>query len=131
MAINGNQIILKRYINNAWTTIGYIRSQEPETHADMLEKSSPDQGQWREFLAGRKDWKMTANWIIGVTSQIYWLLEVGEKYQLRCEDRNNANIYVEGYAYVEQCRVTMTRGTLMQGSFVFRGTGPLSSTPLT
>ena len=131
MAINGNQIILKRYISGSWTTIGYIRSQEPETHADMQEVSSPNQGQWREFLSGRKDWKMTASWIVGVTSQIYWLLEVGEKYKLRCEDRNNANIYVEGYAYVEQCRVTMTRGNIIQGSFVFRGTGPLSQTPLT
>lgn len=130
MAINGNQIILKRYISGSWTTIGYIRSQEPETHADMQETSSPNQGQWREFLSGRKDWKMTANWIVGVTSQIYWLLEVGEKYKLRCEDRNNANIYVEGYAYVEQCRITMTRGNIIQGSFVFRGTGPLSQTPL-
>lgn len=127
MAINGNQIILKKKVDNSWQPIGYIRSQEPETHADMMEKSSPDQGQWREFLAGRKDWKMTANWIVGVTSQIYWLLEVGELYQLRCIDRNNSSIYVEGYAYIEQCRVTMTRGNIIQGSFVFRGTGALTA----
>ena len=126
MAINGNQIILRKYVDGEWTPIGWIRSQEPETSADMNEKSSPDQGQWRQFLAGRKEWKMTANWIVGVTSQIYWLLEVGELYQLRCIDRDNSNIYVEGYAYVEQCKITMTRGNIMQGSFVFRGTGALT-----
>ena len=126
MAINGNQIILRKYVSGSWQTIGYIRSQEPETSADMQEVASPDQGQWRQFLAGRKEWKMTANWIVGVTSQIYWLLDVGELYQLRCVDRNNSNIYVEGYAYVEQCKITMTRGNIVQGSFVFRGTGALT-----
>ena len=126
MAINGNQIILRKYVDGEWTPIGWIRSQEPETSADMNEKSSPDQGQWRQFLAGRKEWKMTANWIVGVTSQIYWLLEVGELYQLRCVDRNNSNLYVEGYAYVEQCKITMTRGNIVQGSFAFRGTGALT-----
>ena len=125
-AINGNQIILKKFVNNSWQTIGYIRSQEPETRADMNEKSSPDQGQWREFLSGRKGWQMTANWIVGVTSQIYWLLKAGEKYQLRCEDRNNASIYIEGFAYVDTCKVTMTRGNIIQGSFHFTGTGALS-----
>ena len=126
MAINGNQIILRKYVDGEWTPIGWIRSQEPETSADMNEKSSPDQGQWRQFLAGRKEWKMTANWIVGVTSQIYWLLEVGELYQMRCVDRDNSNVYVEGYAYVEQCKITMTRGNIVQGSFVFRGTGALT-----
>lgn len=126
MAINGNQIILRKYVGSSWQTIGYIRSQEPETGADMQEVSSPDQGQWRQFLAGRKEWKMTANWIVGVTNQIYWLLEVGELYQLRCIDRDNSNVYVEGYAYVEQCKITMTRGSIVQGSFVFRGTGALT-----
>ena len=121
-AINGNQIILKKYVGNAWQTIGYIRSQEPETHADMNETSSPDQGAWREFIAGRKGWQMTANWIVGVTSQITWLLEAGEKYQLRCEDRNNSNVYVEGYAFIDTVKITMTRGNIIQ----FTGTGALT-----
>lgn len=126
MAINGNQIILKKYVNNQWQTIGYIRSQEPTTHADMMEVSNPKQGAWREFLAGRKDWQMTVNWIVGVTSQIAWLLEVGEKYQLRCEDRNNSNVYVEGYAFIDTVKITMTRGNIIQGSFHFTGTGALT-----
>ena len=126
MAINGNQIILKKYVNNQWQTIGYIRSQEPTTRADMMEVSNPNQGAWREFLAGRKDWQMTANWIVGVTSQIAWLLEVGEKYQLRCEDRNNSNVYVEGYAFIDTVKITMTRGNIIQGSFHFTGTGALT-----
>ena len=126
MAINGNQIILKKYVNNQWQTIGYIRSQEPTTHADMMEVSNPNQGAWREFLAGRKDWQMTANWIVGVTSQIAWLLEVGEKYHLRCEDRNNSNVYVEGYAFIDTVKITMTRGNIIQGSFHFAGTGALT-----
>jgi hypothetical protein len=126
MAINGNQIILKKYVNNQWQTIGYIRSQEPTSHADMMEVSNPNQGAWREFLAGRKDWQMTANWIVGVTTQLYWLLEVGEMYKLRCEDRNNSSIYVEGYAFIDTCKITMTRGNIVQGSFHFTGTGALS-----
>ena len=125
-AINGNQIILKKFVNNSWQTIGYIRSQEPETHAAMQPTCSPDQGQWDEFLAGRKGWQMTANWIVGVTTQLYWLLEVGEMYKLRCEDRNNSSIYVEGYAFIDTCKITMTRGNIVQGSFHFTGTGALS-----
>lgn len=126
MAINGNQIILKKYVNNQWQTIGYIRSQEPTTQADMLEVSSPNQGAWREFLSGRIGWTMTANWIVGVSSQIYWLLESGEKYKLRCEDRNNSNVYVEGYAFIDTVKITMTRGNIIQGSFHFTGTGALT-----
>jgi hypothetical protein len=126
MAINGNQVILKKLVNNQWQTIGYIRSQEPTTQADMLEVSNPNQGAWREFLSGRKGWTMTANWIVGVSSQIYWLLESGEKYKLRCVDRYNSSVYIEGFAYIDTCRITMMRGNICQGSFHFTGTGPLS-----
>ena len=129
MAINGNNIILKKYVNGVWTQIGYIRSQEPDVSADMQEVSSPNQGQWRQFIAGRKQWSMTANWIMGVTSQMYTLLEVGDTFQLRCEDRNDSTVYVEGYAILERVKITMTRGNLVQGSFVFRGNGSLSGPP--
>ena len=92
MAINGNQIILKKKVGNTWTQIGYIRSQEPESSSDLQEVSSPNQGLWRQFITGRKQWSMTANWIMGVTSQLSTLLEVGDTFLLRCQDRSNSSV---------------------------------------
>ena len=126
MAINGNRIILKKYVNGAWTQIGYIRSQEPEASADLIEISSPAQGLWRAYITGRKQWSMTANWIMGTVSQMYTLLEVGDTFLLRCEYREDSTAYVEGTAILERVKTTMTRGNIAQGSFVFRGNGPLS-----
>lgn len=127
MAINGNRIILKKKVGNTWTQIGYIRSQEPEASADLQEVSSPNQGLWRQFITGRKQWSMTANWIMGVTSQLSTLLEVGDTFRLRCQDRSNSSVYVEGEAILERVKITMTRGNIVQGSFVFRGNGALTN----
>lgn len=127
MAINGNRIILKKKINNEWVQVGYIVSQEPESSADMQEVSSPDQGQWRQFIAGRKQWSMTANWIMGLTSQLNTLLDVGDTFILRCEDRSDSSVYVEGEAILERVKITMTRGNIVKGSFVFRGNGALTN----
>lgn len=127
MAINGNQIILKKKVGNTWTQIGYIRSQEPEASADLQEVASPSNGAWRQFIAGRKQWSLTANWIMGVTSQLSTLLEVGDTFRLRCQDRSNSSVYVEGEAILERVKITMTRGNLVQGSFVFKGNGALTN----
>ena len=125
MVINGNRIILKKKLNGSWTQIGYIVSQEPESSADMQEVSSPYQGQWKNFLSGRKGWNMTASWIVGTVSQIRSLLEVGDTFMLRCVDRDDSSVYVEGEALLERVKISMTRGSIAKGSFVFRGNGPL------
>lgn len=125
MAINGNRIILMKKVGNNWAQIGYIVSQEPESSADLQKVSSPYQGQWENFLSGRKGWSMTASWIVGVVSQIRTLLEAGNTYLLRCVDREDSSVYVEGEAILERVKITMTRGSIAKGNFVFRGNGPL------
>lgn len=123
MAKNGNAII----ITKNEVPMAYVRSQEPESSADINEVSSPDQGLWKTFISGRREWSINVSWLMFETSQMYQLLEVGQTYGIRCVDRDNTTIWVGGNAILEQCRITMTRGSLVQGSFKFRGTGPLTS----
>ena len=64
---------------------------------------------------------------MGLTSQLNTLLDVGDTFILRCEDRSDSSVYVEGEAILERVKITMTRGNIVKGSFVFRGNGALTN----
>lgn len=120
MALNGKYIIIKR----DGQAIGYVKSQEQQSQADLNEVYNPTQDDWRHFKPGRNKWAVNVGWIIGVSDQIYELLNVGTKYQLQLVDSDGEG--VEGYAYMTECHTTFKRSSIINGSFKFTGTGPLS-----
>ena len=124
--MNGNNILVcKETEPNNYVLIAGTRSNEIQSGSELIEISSPTQGTWRSYLAGRKEWSLTVSYLVSNVSQLQDLLTVGCTYKLFITDRNNTG-HISGTAILKTCKHTYTVGNLCQGSFQFVGTSPLS-----
>lgn len=100
------------------------KSQEVTVNGEKLEKASPTQGTWREFVPGRKDWGVNTNHLVPNVDNIKDVLLVGSIVTLLiCDDGERAGLM--GQAIVDQAKQSYIIGNLAVGSFKFTGTGPL------
>ena len=125
MAKNGNDILI--YRGN--TLIAGTRSNEITTNAETIEVSSAINGQWKTFIAGRKDWSVTVNYLVPAVTNVSDLLTVGTSYTISVRTRSGSTVTsrLSGTAILKTCKITATKGNLIQGSFQFAGSGPLSA----
>ena len=68
--MNGNNIIV--YKNG--TAIAGAKSAEISTSAGVIEVASATSGEWREFIAGRKEWSLSCGYLITANSGVRDLL---------------------------------------------------------
>ena len=122
--MNGNNIIIR---DSAGTLIAATKSNEWQTEAETIEVSSPTQGAWRAYIAGRKEWGVTTSFLVSAVNDIKKCLNIGTSYTLNfCENTTNYPVKLTGSAILKTCRITATRGNLCTGSFQFVGNGELA-----
>ena len=121
MAINGNNILI--YIDG--TVVAGTRSNEVQSNRELIEIASPTSGEWREFIAGRKDWGFTVSWLVSSHADIQQLLLNAGVVTVRIVGRGET-LGLTGSAIVQTCRMTFTRSNLAQGSLQLKGNGPLT-----
>ena len=121
MAFNGNNII----VYQGSTAIAGTRSNEIRTSCEVIEISSSTQGEWKDYITGRKEWSVNTSYLVSGVTDLSQLLTVGTQYTLVIKGRNESS-GVSGTAILTGCRITATRSSLVQGSFEFKGVGPLS-----
>jgi len=121
MAQLGNNILV--YLNG--TAIAGTKSNEIQTECDMIEVTNQNSAQWRQYLAGRKNWSVSTGFLVLAGADIKKLLNVGTTYTLRFRDRAGSNI-IEGQAILKTCKISATRGNLATGAFSFQGSGELA-----
>lgn len=122
MAIKGNNILIYR---NGVAIAGTV-SNDIQCGAELIEISSPTSGQWAEYISGRKNWSINVSFLVLSDSSVRELLNVGSTYSLKFRGRNSAdNTGVTGSAILKNCKITATKGNLVQGSFQFTGNGEL------
>ena len=133
MALNGNIIIVQ--LNGH--TIAGTKSHEIQVDSELIEIASATQGQFREYLTGRKQWQVTVNYLLmSATFQslpsypdayLTDPLFVGNSYTLKFMNRGVGYqpSGLTGTAILRTCKITATRGNLIQGTFTFVGTGQL------
>ena len=121
MAINGNNILI--YVNGA--AVAGTKSNEVQSNRELIEIASPSSGDWRQFIAGRKDWGFTISWLVSSHSDIQQLLLSAGTVTVRIVGRGQQT-GLTGSAIVQSCKMTFTRGNLAQGSLQLKGTGPLT-----
>lgn len=92
--------------------------------ADIIEVCTEDESVWRQFIAGRKDWQVTVNYL--VTAMPSDIPQVGDSVELLISQTGAPPLH--GEAICEKCRITATLGNLAVGAFTFQGTGELSVT---
>ena len=124
MAINGNNILI--YIDG--TVVAGTRSNEVQSNRELIEIACPTSGEWREFIAGRKDWGFTVSWLVSSHADIQQLLLNAGVVTVRIVGRGET-LGLTGSAIVQTCRMTFTRSNLAQGSLQLKGNGPLTAEP--
>ena len=135
MALNGN-IILVQLDGH---TIAGTKTTEIQVDSELIEIASATQGTYREFIVGRKQWQVTVNYLLmyATYQQTFTypnasmtdVFLVGNSYTLKFKNRANyydQPITLKGTAILRTCKITATRGNLIQGTFTFVGNGALS-----
>lgn len=125
--IKGNNIYIS--LNTSASPFAATRSNEIQSGCETIEISSPTVGDWKQFIAGRKEWSFTVSWLVGNTTAIKNLLTVGSQLTIHVIARMGNFSTIEqltGNAICTQCKITATRGNIANGSFAFKGTGELS-----
>lgn len=121
MAANGNTLLI--YANG--TLIAGTKSNEIKTLCDLIETSTSSR--WRSYIAGRKSWSVTVGYLVAsAAAGVNALLTVGGSYTISIRNRSGSTI-ASGAAICEEATVRAVKGSLMQGTFTFRGNGTLST----
>lgn len=123
MVILGRKLI----ITIDGVAIAGAKSCDIDIQSGDIEVASATQQDWREFIAGRKDWSVTCGHLIPATGTPLRsnASMVGAKVTLTMQT-DQADDTLTGQAIVRQWRVAGAEGSLANGSFSFRGSGPLA-----
>lgn len=124
--------------------IAGTRSNDAQSEVDLIEKSSPTSGLWRQYVAGRRQWTMNTNYLVMSDDGVRDLLKVGTEYTLSFRaiytipempditpladgqyPGTSFGAGVTGKAILKVCKITATIGNLVQGTFQFVGNGEL------
>lgn len=126
--MTGNDLLVYIYYNSSggiWLPIGCTKSHEIQHECEMQEVSSPTTGDSKEFLPERKGWSINVSYLVLQDSQVRDVLMVNQRFKISFCPRNDRINGVSGFAYLKVCRITATRGNLIQGTFQFVGDGAL------
>ena len=123
MVIHGRKIIVKV----GGTAIAGAKSCEISIKGDQIETASPTTGEWRDFIAGRKEWSVTCGHLIPASGTPLKsnAAMVNTVVTLTIETDMTGDT-LTGQAIVDTWRASGTVGNLATGTFQFRGKGALA-----
>ena len=129
MAVNGNNILIGTMSGSTFTAFAAVKSHDIDTMCELIEKSSATQQDWKEYIAGRKEWEINVSQLVlqNAASNIEDLLRVGNTYHVRIKGRTGS-YKLSGDAICQHCNQRYQRGSLSVGSFALKGTGALVNT---
>ena len=129
MAVNGNNILIGTMSGSTFTPFAAVKSHDIDTECELIEKASATQQDWKEYIAGRKEWNINVSYLVlqNSNSNIEDLLRVGSSYAIRIKGRTGS-YKLSGNAICQQCKQSYRRGSLAVGSFVLKGNGALVNT---
>ena len=121
--IHGRNLIIK--VNGK--AIAGARSCDINISGEEIEVASATQSKWREFITGREEWSVTCNHLLPASGTPLRSSAdmVNTTVTIRMESGRYGDV-LTGKAIVKSWRTTGTLGNLAQGTFSFRGSGPLS-----
>lgn len=122
--MTGKDIIVILSQNGTPMASTRIKSDDIQTHADYIEKASATQQTWKEVIAGRKEWTLNVNYLVLAAAKLTDVLLAGQMFDVTIRHISE-NVSLTGQALLTDCKQTHTVNSLCQGSFTFRGNGPL------
>ena len=124
--MNGKSIIV--YRNG--TAIAATKSNKINRRVAAIETSNPTSGADATYDSGKKTWQVATSFLVLTNAAMQQALnDAGAVYTLviGATGQTGTKHGLSGSAILIECSIDATVGTLCQGSFVFQGTGPLTS----
>lgn len=127
--MNGNNVYISIGEGTSSTIIAGTKVNEIQTECETIEISGPNVAEWRQHIVKRKEWSMSANYLITNFAQIQGILQSGTEVGILVVGREgtSSSVLLQGRAIVKQGKQSFTRGKLAQGSWKFIGNGPLTA----
>lgn len=98
-----------------------------DTGCETKEVMMAGSGAWKRFIAGRKSWSVSTSFLVGDATTIKSLVQkIGTTVTLKWKMREDDTDSMSGKAIINSCKISGTRGSLVKGSFSFKGTGELA-----
>jgi len=120
--IHGRKIIVKV----GGTAIAGAKSCEISIKGDQIETASPTTGEWRDFIAGRKEWSVTCGHLIpAIGTPLKSNAAMVNTVVTLIIETDMTGDTLTGQAIVETWKASGTVGNLATGTFQFRGKGAL------
>jgi predicted secreted protein len=124
MAFLGKNLQILKPVSGGYSPIiAAARSCEINIDGDQLEVSSPNDGAWQHFIAGRKGWSISVGYLLGAGTFPTEAAMVNTTVTVVVYDGTTK---MQGSAIVKSWHATGNLSNLATGSFVFLGNGPLS-----
>lgn len=121
--MKGNDLILTDSGGQLYAS----KSCDLVVQGEYIEIATANTAQWREYIAGRKDWSISISYLVSEQKIKSDAAMVGQKLSVSIGRRSGQDVeLLHGSAIVSEWRITGTRGNLVQGSFTLKGTGPLN-----
>jgi predicted secreted protein len=127
MILQGKNLII--VVNSS--VIAAAKSCTLNVDCEKIKVSSPTDGQWEHVIAGMKSWSISTSHLVKADTASDTpirdaVARVGQTYTIRVQVNGLTHDLLTGSALCHTFQVTATNGNLMQGSFKFTGSGPLS-----
>lgn len=123
MSVKGKYVVIGNGSPDNRLVAG-VKADRLRVAGETIEIASATSSRWKEFLAGRKEWDITTDYLL-TTWNIQEVLRVGETYPILVVDGTNTDAYLSGTVICTEAVQDYQIGALAKGSFVFKGTGPL------
>ena len=124
MAFLGKNLKILTPVSGGYAAVvAGARSCEVSVDGDQMEVSSPNDGQWRHYVAGRNGWSISVGYLMSVGTFPTEAQMVNTTVTVVVSD---GTTMMQGQAIVKSWKATGNMDNLANGSFVFLGNGPLS-----
>ena len=124
MIYNAKELILLDTSNNK--VVAAAKSIEINVKCDTVERTSANNGLYREYITGRKDWNFQISSLVTSSQFSGAKTMVGTTYAVKFSLQGSTTALMSGKAICTQAKITEQKGSIAKGSFVFQGTGALS-----
>ena len=124
MIFKAKELILLDTNNN--TVVAAAKSIEINVKCDTVERTSANNGLFREYITGRKEWNFQISSLVTSSQFSGAKTMVGTNYGVKFTLQNSTTVLMSGNAICTQAKITDQKGSIAKGSFVFQGTGALS-----
>jgi predicted secreted protein len=123
--MTGKDITVILSQNNTALASTCIKSQDIQTKAEAIEVASSTQQDWKEFIAGRKEWSLTVSYLVLSSAKVADLLYTGQVFDISIKEVGSSSSLLTGTALMTAVKQVASVGNLCQGSFSLQGSGPL------